>query len=68
MSYIHQLRKLYLKIGAFSLVRTLLAAPLPANIAWIEMAAAMQTNSCTFPETGKTVRGRFLYYWNTRAL
>ena len=21
-------------------------------------------NSCTFPETGKTVQGRFLSYWN----
>ncbi len=27
--------------------------------------AAAQSNSVTFPETGKTVKGKFLTYWNT---
>jgi len=42
-----------------------LIAPLLALPALLPAAGLAQSSSRTFPETGKTVSGRFLDYWNT---
>src|SRR5689334_20916189 len=46
-------------------VTVLLAVLAVPGFEWNTAPARAQTGSRTFPETGHTVRGRFLDYWNT---
>ena len=57
--------RLFRVIGALvGLLPVLLGAASSGYAASSTPADCVSANSCTFPETGKTVQGRFLNYWN----